>query len=130
MIGPQGLPLTKPPYGRITAIDLNTGDHIWMVANGETPDCITDHPALAGVDIPVFCYHPKMKPVGACRMCFVEIEKMPRLQTACTMPVADTQPMGITVEASHTRCVPWSPSASAGKGSENAMNGLQAFGSR
>ena len=53
MMGPQGLPLTKPPYGRITAIDLNTGDHIWMVANGETPDCITDHPALAGVEIPM-----------------------------------------------------------------------------
>lgn len=33
--GPQGLPLTKPPYGRITAIDLNTGDHEWMVPHGE-----------------------------------------------------------------------------------------------
>lgn len=33
--GPQGLPLTKPPYGRITAIDLNTGDHKWMVPHGE-----------------------------------------------------------------------------------------------
>jgi quinoprotein glucose dehydrogenase len=53
MMGPQGLPLTKPPYGRITAIDLRTGDHLWMVPNGETPDCITDHPALAGVDIPM-----------------------------------------------------------------------------
>ena len=43
----------------------------------------------AGIEIPVFCYHPKLKPVGACRMCLVEIEKMPRLQTACTSPVAD-----------------------------------------
>ncbi|MBI1945519.1 MAG: (2Fe-2S)-binding protein [Deltaproteobacteria bacterium] len=42
---------------------------------------------LAGVDIPVFCYHDRLKPVGACRMCLVEIEKMPRLQTACTTPV-------------------------------------------
>ena len=33
--GPQGLPLTKPPYGRITAINLNTGDHEWMVPHGE-----------------------------------------------------------------------------------------------
>ena len=40
-------------------------------------------------DIPVFCYHPQLKPVGACRMCLVEIEKMPRLQTACTTPVAE-----------------------------------------
>jgi NADH-quinone oxidoreductase subunit G len=42
----------------------------------------------AGIDVPVFCYHPKLKPVGACRMCLVEVEKMPRLQTACTTPVA------------------------------------------
>ena len=33
--GPEGLPLTKPPYGRITAIDLNTGEHVWMVPHGE-----------------------------------------------------------------------------------------------
>jgi NADH-quinone oxidoreductase subunit G len=43
----------------------------------------------AGIEIPVFCYHPKLKPVGACRMCLVEIEKMPRLQTACTTPVSE-----------------------------------------
>jgi NADH-quinone oxidoreductase subunit G len=42
-----------------------------------------------GNDIPVFCYHDKLKPVGACRMCLVEVEKMPRLQTACTTPVAE-----------------------------------------
>ena len=41
-----------------------------------------------GIEIPVFCYHDKLKPVGACRMCLVEVEKMPRLQTACTTPVA------------------------------------------
>ena len=35
--GPQGLPLIKPPYGRVTAIDLNTGEHRWMVPNGEGP---------------------------------------------------------------------------------------------
>ena len=42
-----------------------------------------------GIEIPVFCYHPKLKPYGACRMCLVEIEKMPRLQTACTSPVGE-----------------------------------------
>ena len=41
--GPQGLPITKPPYGRITAINMNTGDHLWMVPNGDGP---RDHPAL------------------------------------------------------------------------------------
>lgn len=51
-IGPYGLPLVKPPYGRITAIDLNTGDHKWMVPNGDTPDWIKNIPALKGIDIP------------------------------------------------------------------------------
>jgi quinoprotein glucose dehydrogenase len=51
-IGPYGLPLVKPPYGRITAIDLNTGEHLWMIANADTPDWITKNPALKGIDIP------------------------------------------------------------------------------
>ncbi len=50
--GPEGLPLFKPPYGRITAIDLRTGDHRWMIPNGDTPDAIRDHPALRGVTLP------------------------------------------------------------------------------
>ena len=50
--GPQGLPLTKPPYSRITAIDLNTGEHLWWIPNGGTPASVRDHPALEGVDIP------------------------------------------------------------------------------
>jgi quinoprotein glucose dehydrogenase len=49
---PQGLPLFKPPWGRITAIDLNTGEHLWMIANGDTPDEIKNHPALKGLDLP------------------------------------------------------------------------------
>ncbi len=43
-----------------------------------------------GIEIPIYCYHPKMPPLGACRMCFVEIEKMPKPpQTACTTPVSE-----------------------------------------
>jgi quinoprotein glucose dehydrogenase len=48
----RGLPIVKPPYSRITAIDLNTGDHLWMVPNGETPDAIRNNPALAGLTLP------------------------------------------------------------------------------
>jgi quinoprotein glucose dehydrogenase len=48
----QGLPLLKPPYGRITAIDLTKGDISWQVAHGETPDNIRNHPALKGLKIP------------------------------------------------------------------------------
>ena len=50
--GPFGLPLIKPPYGRITAIDMNEGEHEWMMANADTPDEILNHPRLEGVDIP------------------------------------------------------------------------------
>lgn len=50
--GPQGLPLEKPPYSRITAIDLNTGEHLWWIPNGGTPRFIQEHPALEGLDIP------------------------------------------------------------------------------
>lgn len=47
--GPQGLPFTKPPYGRVTAIDVNTGEHLWMMPMGKGP---VDHPALADLDLP------------------------------------------------------------------------------
>jgi quinoprotein glucose dehydrogenase len=50
--GPRGLPLVKPPYGRITAIDLKSGDHLWMQPNGDTPRSIAEHPALQGLDLP------------------------------------------------------------------------------
>jgi quinoprotein glucose dehydrogenase len=48
----RGLPLIKPPYGRITAIDLNKGDIVWQVAHGDTPDNIRNHPDLKGLSIP------------------------------------------------------------------------------
>jgi len=48
----QGLPLIKPPYGRITAIDLTKGDIAWQIAHGETPDNIRNHPKLKGLKIP------------------------------------------------------------------------------
>jgi quinoprotein glucose dehydrogenase len=42
----------KPPYGQITAINMDTGDFIWQVAHGETPDSVRNHPALRGLTIP------------------------------------------------------------------------------
>ena len=48
----QGLPLVKPPYGSITAVDLNKGEIAWKVAHGETPDFIRSHPALKGITVP------------------------------------------------------------------------------
>jgi NADH-quinone oxidoreductase subunit G len=63
----DGIPVAVPP-----------GTLVWAAAQ------------QAGIEIPIYCYHPKMAPLGACRMCFVEIEKMPKPpQTACTTPVAE-----------------------------------------
>jgi quinoprotein glucose dehydrogenase len=45
----QGIPLLKPPYGRVTALDMNTGELAWTVANGDGP---RDHPLLKDLDLP------------------------------------------------------------------------------
>ncbi len=51
-LSPRGLPIMKPPYGQLSAIDLNKGEVIWQIAHGETPENITSNPALAGLTIP------------------------------------------------------------------------------
>ena len=48
----QGLPIFKPPYGAITAIDMDKGEIVWQIAHGETPDNIRNNPALKGLTIP------------------------------------------------------------------------------
>ncbi len=48
-VGPFGLPLLKPPYRRITAINLNTGEHVWQIPFGKGP---SDHPKLEHLDLP------------------------------------------------------------------------------
>lgn len=63
-----------------------------------------------GLEIPVFCYHPRMKPVGMCRMCIVEVgflqpdgsvRKMPKPQAACTLPAQDNMVVYTDTEAVH-----------------------------
>ena len=49
----------------------------------------------AGIEIPSFCYYPGLSLQGACRMCLVKIEKMPKLQTACTTVISE----GMTVSS-------------------------------
>jgi len=51
-LNPQGLPLLKPPYGRITAINLDKGEFVWQIAHGETPDAVRNNPALKGLTLP------------------------------------------------------------------------------
>ena len=53
----------------------------------------------AGIEIPVFCYEPRLgPPVGACRMCLVEVEGMPKLQAGCTLTAQD----GMVVRTART----------------------------
>ena len=56
----DGLPVIKPPYGRITAIDLNTGEHAWMSPVGTGP---RNHPALEGLDLPVLGWDRRTFPL-------------------------------------------------------------------
>ena len=46
------IPIVKPPYGRVTAIDMNSGDHVFQIANADTPPEIANNPLLEGVDLP------------------------------------------------------------------------------
>jgi quinoprotein glucose dehydrogenase len=48
----DGLPLLKPPYSTITAINLDRGEIVWQIPHGETPDIVRNNPALKGLDIP------------------------------------------------------------------------------
>lgn len=50
---------------------------------------VVDAATQVGVDIPIYCYHQSLGSLGACRICLVEIEKMPKLQTACTTAVRE-----------------------------------------
>ncbi len=47
----NGLPVTRPPYGTLTAVDMNTGEHLWQVPVGDDPS-VRNHPALRGVELP------------------------------------------------------------------------------
>ena len=55
--GPRGLPLVKPPYKRVTAFDLNTGDQVWMSPHGDGP---RNHPALRELNLPALGGHSGM----------------------------------------------------------------------
>jgi NADH-quinone oxidoreductase subunit G len=71
------------------------GREITLIVDGREVGAIEgemlhDAAKRGDVEIPVFCYEPKLgEPVGACRMCLVEIEGMPKLQTSCSTPVRD-----------------------------------------
>ena len=66
--GPRGLPLTKPPYGRVTALDLNRGERAWMVANGDGP---RNHPLLKPLNLPALGQSVRAAPLVTRTLLFV-----------------------------------------------------------
>ncbi len=68
-------------------------DEVTLTIDGQTVTApkgtmVVDAAKKVGIEIPVFCYHEKLGPFGCCRMCLVEVEKMPKMATACTLAVA------------------------------------------
>ena len=67
-------------------VKLSIDGHEIEVTEGTN---IVEAAAKAGIEVPTYCYHPGLSVVGQCRICFVEVEGMPRLTTACSTPVRD-----------------------------------------
>ncbi len=68
-------------------------EHVTLTIDGHTIQVprglsILEAARTAGISIPHYCYHPGLSPVGSCRMCLVEIEKMPKLQPSCAITVS------------------------------------------
>ncbi|HEY3782727.1 MAG TPA: NADH-quinone oxidoreductase subunit NuoG [Fimbriimonadaceae bacterium] len=88
-------------------VNITVNDVELKVPKGEI---IVEAVKRLGLEIPIFCYHPRMKPVGMCRMCFVEvgfkgpdgtIKKMPKPQAACTLPASEGMAIYTDTEAVH-----------------------------
>ena len=83
--GPAGSPLVPRPELQEITFSID-GREVQAPANM----MLVDAAKRGDIEIPVFCYEPKLgQPVGACRMCLVEVEGIPKLQTACSTPVKD-----------------------------------------
>jgi NADH-quinone oxidoreductase subunit G len=75
-------------------VTQNATQNVTLTVNGKTITApkgtlLIEACKQNGIEIPAFCYYPGLSLQGACRMCVVEIEKMPKMQTACTQPVAE-----------------------------------------
>ena len=74
------------------AVSVPKGTLIWEAAR------------RLGIEIPIYCYHPKMKPLGACRMCFVGVKGVPKPATACTTVVAPDMEVTTTAPQVQKAC--------------------------
>jgi len=91
----------------VQLVNITVNDVPLQVPKGEM---IVESVKRLGLEIPIFCYHPRMKPVGMCRMCLIEIgfkqpdgsvRKMPKPQTACTLPASEGLVVYTETEALH-----------------------------
>jgi NADH-quinone oxidoreductase subunit G len=78
----------------VTAQPVADDGHVGLVIDGREVrvpkgTLLLDAASEAGIHIPIYCAHPKMDPVAVCRMCLVQVEKMPKLQPACATVVAE-----------------------------------------
>ncbi|MEO8430564.1 MAG: 2Fe-2S iron-sulfur cluster-binding protein [Acidobacteriota bacterium] len=91
---PGGPPPPAPPPEKSTFTILFDGKPI------EVPKDVNliEAAKLAGIEIPHFCYHPRLTVVGQCRMCLVEVEGIPKIQAACTTPLKDGLSIKTTTE--------------------------------
>jgi NADH-quinone oxidoreductase subunit G len=87
-------PTTPPPPQKDTFTVLFDGKPIEVPKNLN----LIEAAKLAGVDIPHFCFHPRLSVVGQCRMCLVEVEGLPKIQAACTTPLKDGLSVKTTTE--------------------------------
>ena len=87
-----------PPAGPPPAKDTFTVTFDGKVVEVPKKLNLIDAAKLAGVEIPHFCFHPRLSVVGQCRMCLVEIEGMPKIQAACTTPLKDGLVVKTTTE--------------------------------
>ncbi|MEX1244939.1 MAG: 2Fe-2S iron-sulfur cluster-binding protein [Thermoanaerobaculia bacterium] len=87
-------PASPPPPQKDTFTILFDGRPVEVPKNLN----LIEAAKLAGIDIPHFCYHPRLSVVGQCRMCLVEIEGLPKIQAACTTPLKDGLSVKTTTE--------------------------------
>ena len=95
--GPRGLPLMKPPYGRITAFDMNAGEIVWQVPNGNGP---RDHPAIRHLDLDRLGNPGRPSPLATGTLLFIG-------ESAGIPPGGLRVPEGMPVEISTNYGEPW-----------------------
>ncbi|MGE5277101.1 MAG: 2Fe-2S iron-sulfur cluster-binding protein [Acidobacteriota bacterium] len=91
---PKAPPPATPPPAKDTFTVLFDGRPVEVPKNLN----LIEAAKLAGIEIPHFCFHPRLSVVGQCRMCLVEIEGIPKIQAACTTPLKDGLSVKTTTE--------------------------------